>query len=190
MYHTGKITKEFIPSSLYTSNVLYIVDMQNDFIKGSLANSWADKTVPNIIREIKSGKYDEIVVTKDTHGSDYLDSLEGQKLPIKHCVSDTWGWGIDSRISAALDEFGREKVRTLHKSTFGLDSDILDDYADVYTVVGTCTDICVLSIALSLKHLKDIPVQVLSDCCSPSMEDEKKQEAAFEMMRSCQIDVI
>lgn len=175
---------------LYTFNALCIVDMQNDFIKGSLANNWADKTVPNIIREINSGKYDRIIVTKDTHESDYLASLEGQKLPIEHCISGTWGWEIDSRISDALDKFGRDKVSTFTKSTFGIDSAELDNYADTYTVVGTCTDICVLSMALSLKHLENTPVRVLSNCCSPSMEDEKKQEAAFEMMRSCQIDVI
>lgn len=187
-----ELIPEYLPGHnlLYTSNALCIVDMQNDFIKGSLANSWADRTVPNIIREINSGKYDRIIVTQDSHYDNYLDTLEGQKLPIKHCIWDTWGWEIDSRISDALDKFGKNKVIRLTKETFGVDSEELDHYADTYTVVGTCTDICVLSIALSLKHLEGIPVRVLSDCCSPSMEDEKKQEAAFEMMRSCQIDVI
>lgn len=187
------IPEYYLPEYFYkTTCVLYIVDMQNDFIKGSLANSWADRTVPNIIREIKSGRYDRIFVTKDTHEGDYLESLEGQKLPIEHCISGTWGWEIDSRISTALKEFGLNRVYTRNKETFGVDSNVLnrDFMADECTVVGTCTDICVLSIALSLKHVIDTPVRVISDCCSPSMEDEKKQEAAFEMMRSCQIDVI
>lgn len=175
---------------IYTTNVLCIVDMQNDFIDGSLANSWADRTVPNIVREINSGKYDKIIVTQDSHDSDYLQTLEGLNLPIPHCIWNTWGWEIDSRITEALDKFGKNKVIRFTKETFGVDSEELNLYADTYTVVGTCTDICVLSIALSLKHLEDTPVCVLSDCCSPSMEDEKKQEAAFEMMRSCQIDVI
>lgn len=185
-------------------NILIIVDAQNDFITGSLANSVADERVPNIVKLIKSRDWDGIFVTFDTHNSDYLNSPEGKILPVPHCIYQTDGWNLDSRVNQALKEFLDEHPTThfsgVHKPTFGslelaneIWESMFNPFEDTYnniTMCGFCTDICVISNALMLKaefyNIGDITV--VADACAGVTPE--KHEAALEVMRSCQINVI
>ena len=78
-------------------NVLVVIDMQNDFIDGSLGTKEACKTVDPVIRLIET-RNDTVFATLDTHGLDYFSTLEGKKLPVEHCIKDTEGWKIKSEI--------------------------------------------------------------------------------------------
>ena len=184
-------------------NILIIVDAQNDFITGSLANSVADERVPNIVKLIKSKDWDGIFVTFDTHNDDYLNSPEGKALPVPHCIYQTDGWCFDPRVDDALSEFIKTHPTThfssVHKPTFGsleLADEIweamFNTFEDTYdiTMCGFCTDICVISNALILKaEFYNIGgITVVADACAGVTPE--KHEAALEVMRSCQINVI
>lgn len=160
------------------AKVLIIVDCQNDFITGSLANEEAQKKVPNIVKKIEEFDGEYIFVTRDTHGEDYLCTKEGESLPVKHCIGDTWGWEIESHVQEALEEADviRGKiVKYRNKPTFGsftLLSDIdfiLNAYGDNdIEVCGFCTDICVVSNALLLKacFYDIVNITVDASCCA------------------------
>ena len=183
--------------------ILIIVDAQNDFITGSLANSVADERVPNIVELIKSKDWDGIFATFDTHYDDYLDTPEGKALPVPHCIYQTDGWCFDPRVDEALQEFIKTHPTTpfssVLKPTFGsiaLTDEIwetlnctFDGKYDI-TICGFCTDICVVSNALILKadFFRRGNITVVANACAGVTPE--KHEAALEVMRSCQINVI
>lgn len=169
---------------------LIVVDMQKDFVDGALGTPEAVAIVPAVCERIRS--FDgEIIVTYDTHPDTYLDIAEGKKLPVVHCVKDTDGWKLDASVAAALAE--REWV-AVEKPTFGsVDLPFLirsmagEEDFDV-TLIGLCTDICVVSNALLLKaHFPEISVAVEGDLCAGVTPDT--HAAALQTMRMCQIDV-
>lgn len=167
--------------------ILIVVDMQNDFVTGALANPVAKAIVPKIAKKIEKykRKKDRIIFTRDTHNSDYLDTPEGEALPIPHCINGTWGWLV-------VDELSHPECKHINKPTFGYrywEYDIYDgnDLTEI-ELVGTCTDICVISNALILKAVcPNIKISVDSSCCAGLTPE--KHAAALEVMKSCQINV-
>ena len=189
--------------------VLVLVDCQNDFIDGSLANKDAQNCIPKILNKIKKFKGDAIILTMDTHSSNYMQTPEGKKLPVEHCVYGTHGWQINTEIRDAVEakEVTGTKVIYVHKPTFAsLVAPITGDRTlpecilefqtqhDVrpmdIEVCGFCTDICVVSNVLVLKGVTYdfAEITVDSECCAGVTP--AKHEAALEVMRSCQINVI
>ena len=171
-------------------NILIVVDIQNDFVDGSLGTPEAQAIIPNAVKRIKEHK-GRIFVTLDTHDEDYLISSEGKNLPIPHCIKGTDGHELYEDIKAALD--GR-KYTVIEKPTFGsldLAEVILDSEEDDIRIelIGLCTDICVISNALILKAcLPENQICVKEDCCAGVTPE--KHKAAIEVMRSCQIEII
>lgn len=170
---------------------LVVVDMQKDFVDGALGSKEACAIVPAAAEKIK-GFDGEIFVTYDTHFDGYLDTAEGKKLPVPHCIKDTDGWQLNKDIAAALDgknytpvekyTFGSVKLPELIKNAAGGDSFEIE-------LIGLCTDICVVSNALLLKAaFPEAPIAVDPACCAGVTPD--KHEAALETMRSCQIDIL
>lgn len=104
--------------------ILIIVDAQNDFITRALGTKEADAAVPNIVDLIKRFCWEEIICTMDTHDDDYFDTLEGKKLPVKHCIKASVGWCMDSRVVIALNN----KFNYYEKDTFGFTYDELDNF--------------------------------------------------------------
>ena len=80
------------------TKILLVIDVQNDFITGALRNEAAIKTLPNIVKLLKTKKFDEVHVTMDTHEKNYLETLEGKKLPVEHCIDGTWGWHMPDEV--------------------------------------------------------------------------------------------
>ncbi len=166
--------------------LLIVVDMQNDFITGSLGTEEARQAVDSVVKKVleyeKSG--DEVVFTMDTHGQDYLDTQEGRKLPVLHCIKGTDGW----KLCPQLEGF---KGKRFEKAVFA--SRECAEYAaaggfDQIELVGVCTDICVVSNALLLKALlPETPILVDSACCAGVTPHS--HEAALETMKMCQVDV-
>lgn len=174
------------------NKLLVVVDMQNDFISGSLGTPEAQAIVKNVAAKIK-GWDGTIVATKDTHSKNYLETREGKYLPVEHCIKDTDGWYINDEIVKALNEADEDRpVYFTDKPTFG--SVVLPDYAlanhfDYIELVGLCTDICVISNALLLKaYLPATDIAVDASCCAGVSPELHK--AALNVMRSCQIDII
>ena len=152
--------------------ILVVVDAQNDFIDGSLRNEEAIKAIPALVEKIRSFDGDVIFVTKDTHGEDYMDTPEGKKLPVVHCVKGTPGWEINKEVSAALSD-SKADVRFIEKPTFG-SYELVNDLRELCSegadieFIGFCTDICVVSNALLVKAaLYDkAKISVDSSCCA------------------------
>lgn len=163
---------------------LIVIDMQNDFINGALGTKEAQAIVPNVKKKIEEYKArgDQIIFTRDTHKSDYLNTNEGKHLPVKHCIEGTYGWII-------ADEVNYPEYKHINKKTFGYTLwDYEDDFEEI-EIVGLCTDICVVSNALILKAFyPEINITVDASCCAGVTPESHK--AALTTMKMCQINVI
>lgn len=165
---------------------LIVIDMQNDFIDGSLGTKEAQAIVPNVKKKIAEyhEKDNKIIFTRDTHFADYLKTNEGQHLPVEHCIKGTHGWQITNKFE--LDDYINFDV--IDKKTFGYDGWANYDFEQV-ELVGLCTDICVVSNALILKALfPEIEITVDASCCAGVTPESHK--AALTTMKMCQINVI
>ena len=170
---------------------LIVVDMQKDFVDGALGTPEAVAIVPAVCEKIRTFDGD-IFVTYDTHTADYLSTAEGQKLPVTHCVKGTPGWQLDAAVAASLAE---KTYTTVEKTTFGstaLPAHIAAAAGDEdfsVTLIGLCTDICVVSNALLLKaHFPERAISVVAACCAGVTPES--HAAALQTMRMCQIDVV
>lgn len=165
---------------------IIVVDMQNDFVTGSLGTKEACKTVPVIEKLLKENQGNQIIFTQDTHHEDYLSTSEGKMLPVEHCMKGTMGW----EIIPELKEWTHQAIM-VEKPTFGslkLPQLISQNQPEQIILVGVCSDICVISNALILKaHFPEIPIIVYENACAGVTPD--KHQAAIETMKSCQIDV-
>ena len=175
--------------------VLIVVDMQNDFVTDALGTAEAVAIVPAVVERVKEAQEtgERIFFTRDTHESVYLQTQEGQKLPVEHCIRGSKGWEIVPQLKALSEAPG---VTVLDKPTFG--STVLgerlraldaEEHIETITLVGLCTDICVISNALLAKaFLPEVPIRVEAACCAGVTP--ASHENALEAMKVCQIEVV
>ena len=169
-------------------NYLIVVDMQNDFIDGSLGTKEAEAIVDKVADKIR-GFDGEVVFTRDTHMPEYLETQEGRRLPVVHCVKGSFGWQIREGLEAI------RPCTVIDKPTFGsselgvlLAQRDLDEKIGSITVIGLCTDICVISHALLIKaFLPETPIVVDAACCAGVTPESHKN--ALEAMKMCQITI-
>ena len=171
-------------------NILVVVDMQNDFISGALGTAEA-KLIVNGVKE-KADNFEGLVFfTRDTHFEDYMTTQEGEKLPVPHCIKGTWGWEICDELKELS-----ETTEICDKPTFGsvelmesIKELSLEEEIESITLLGLCTDICVISNAMLLKaalpETKIIVDGTLSAGVTPI-----SHKNALEAMKMCQIEVI
>lgn len=170
---------------------LVVVDMQKDFVDGSLGTKEAQGIVSKVCEKIEN--FDgEIICTFDTHTENYLETSEGRKLPVKHCIKGTKGWELDENVKSVLEN---RDVIFVEKPTFGsvdLPSVIKEQTQGedfIIEFVGLCTDICVVSNALLIKaNFPEAEISVDSECCAGVTPES--HNAALVTMKSCQINVI
>lgn len=165
---------------------LIVVDMQVDFITGSLGSKQAETIVPYVADKVKN--YDgKVIFTRDTHFDNYSDTQEGRKLPVKHCIKDTYGWEICDELKPYVNEvvdkitFGSIELPGILKG-FGKEIEEIE-------LCGLCTDICVISNAMLLKaSFPEIKISVDKKCCAGVTEESHNN--ALEAMKAVQIDII
>lgn len=165
------------------NRTLVVVDMQNDFVYGALGTSEARVIVPAVKKKIVSALAvgTDIVFTHDTHLNNYLETQEGKKLPVPHCIDTTPGWEIVD----GLDDFPHNYIT---KNTFAFQYWHFHP-GDVVELIGVCTDICVISNALMIKSMcPETEVIVDVSCCAGTTPECHK--AAIQVMKSCQITII
>ena len=170
---------------------LVVVDIQNDFVNGALGSKEAEAIIAPACEKIKN--FDgEIIVTFDTHFEDYLTTAEGKKLPVEHCIKGTNGWQLNPDVLKSLEGKKYEKVEKLTFGSTSLPSliKVLADNDDFdITLIGLCTDICVVSNALILKaNFYDKNIMVDAACCAGVTVDS--HNAALTTMQMCQIEII
>ena len=171
------------------SKILIVVDMQNDFITGNLSTFEARHIVKPMVAYIKDHQFDRIIATKDMHYKDYLDTLEGKKLPVPHCIVATNGIHLEPQIEEAIR--GTHAFDYVFKETFGATKLVrllkLADSSEIY-LCGVCTDICVITNALMLKtYFPNRKIAVLKDLCAGTTPE--MHQKALDVMQSCQIDI-
>lgn len=165
---------------------LVVIDMQNDFIDGSLGTKEAVMIVDKVKEEIdlfrKNG--DTVLFTRDTHFENYLSSAEGKNLPVVHCIKGTKGWEICEKLSV-------KDSMVFDKPTFGsveLAGYLRKENPDEIEIVGLCTDICVISNALLLKaYLPETPIVVKEALCAGVTPESHIR--ALESMKMCQVQI-
>ena len=170
-------------------DVLVVVDMQNDFIDGALGTKEAVAIVTKVEEKIRNFN-GTVLFTRDTHENWYLETQEGKKLPVPHCIRDTEGWQIRRELDIL------RKTEPVDEETFGstdLADDLvamnIDDEIKSITFVGLCTDICVISNALLVKAaLPEVPIIVDAACCAGVTPES--HENALKAMEMCQVEVI
>lgn len=140
------------------SKVLVVVDMQNDFISGSLGTIEAEAIVEKVVTKINTYKEagNKIIYTRDTHHENYLSTLEGKNLPVEHCIKETWGWQLTEPVEKNIVS----KAQIYDKGTFGcvqlgekMRKLAEEDKQLEIELIGLCTDICVISNALLIKPI-------------------------------------
>ena len=164
---------------------LIVVDMQNDFITGSLGSSHAAGIIPKVLEKVKS--FDgSVIFTRDTHGTDYMDTQEGRKLPVVHCVKGTNGW----EICDALKPYVKTVVDKITFGSMELPGILaaFGEPVEEITLCGLCTDICVISNAMILKAaFPEVQIIVDASCCAGvTMESHR---TALNAMSAVQIDI-
>jgi len=169
--------------------ILVVIDMQNDFIDAALGTPEAAAIVENVKARIREYPPENVYATMDTHGENYLDTQEGQFLPVRHCIRGSEGWLIRKDIAELLTG-----AHIFEKPTFGSTALAAELTSIAATeeieleLVGLCTDICVVSNALLLKaYMPEVMISVDSSCCAGVTPE--KHLAALETMRSCKIAV-
>ena len=162
---------------------LIVVDMQNDFIDMALGTPEAVAIVPKVKEKIQEyiRNSHEVIFTRDTHSEDYLQTSEGKKLPVEHCIKGTKGWQI-------ADGLYVDGCKVIDKPNFGWSHWNIEQLEDV-EIIGLCTDICVVSNALIIKAtFPDANIKVDSNCCAGVTVDT--HQAALKTMAMCQIEVV
>ena len=166
--------------------ILIVVDMQNDFIDGALGTREAEAIVPYVKSVIESfdGK---VLFTRDTHYENYMDTQEGQNLPVAHCIKGTDGWQIRDELDAL------RMTEPIDKLTFGSKAlvEVLENEGEIesITFVGLCTDICVISNAMVVKAFyPELPLIVDAKGCAGVTPESHNR--ALEAMKTCQIKII
>lgn len=171
-------------------DILVVIDMQNDFIDGVLGSKEAQKIVPHVVEKVSNWE-GEILFTRDTHDEHYLETQEGKHLPVVHCVKDSKGWEICEELVSFV------KSEPLDKPTFGglelsarlkgIMKNTPENQVNI-TLVGLCTDICVISNAILLKPaFPETKIIVDSHCCAGVTPES--HENALSAMKLCQITV-
>ena len=194
--------------------ILIVVDMQNDFVDGALGTPEAQAIVPKVADYIRThaDKDTVLLVTKDTHSSNYAETLEGKNLPVAHCIKNSYGWELNPAIQEAIYDtrgkyhsfdsyFPYISDHIIEKPSFGsIDLQnllyMLDDEAGMQsgdiaeiTLMGLCTDICLLANSVLCKTtLPEVPVRVVAECCAGVTPES--HERALEAMKMLQINII
>jgi nicotinamidase-related amidase len=177
-----------------THKFLIVVDMQNDFIDGTLGTREAVAIVVAAAERIRACRVavDTLIATLDTHDEDYMQTQEGLNLPVPHCIRCTAGWQLRPEIAEAL---GEDAIR-VEKPAFGsvnlpevIAKKLAPGETPEFELLGLCTDICVVSNALLVKaFLPEVPITVDAACCAGVTPASHKN--ALEAMKLCQIRIV
>ena len=164
---------------------LIVVDVQNDFVTGSLGTKEAEVIIPKVKKKIEEymSRGDQIIFTRDTHFENYLETNEGKHLPVEHCIFESKGWEIVEGV-----EPEHYPVKYINKESFGWNRWHERNFEEI-ELIGLCTGICVISNALILKaNFPEIEITVDASCCACVTPESHR--AALSTMKLCQINVI
>lgn len=174
--------------------ILIVVDVLNDFVNGALGTKEAELIIPDVILKIKEAikNGDKIIFLRDTHYDNYLETNEGQNLPVAHAIKGTHGWEIADELRKEIDT---DKYPNIEKTTFacvGL-KEYLEEIPNLneyeIDMIGICTGICVISNAFFIKALyPEMKINVYEKCCACVTPESQKK--AMDVMKLCHINIV
>ena len=172
--------------------VLAVIDIQKDFVSGSLGSKEAAEMMPAVCR-FAEGFEGEVVYTLDTHYEDYMDTQEGKNLPVMHCIKGTEGWMIEDGLKEILE---KKKAVAFEKPTFTskelaeyLEAENKKEKIDEIVLIGLCTDICVVSNALTIKgFLPETQLTVVEELTEATSREMKAK--TLDVLRCCQVKIV
>lgn len=166
---------------------LIVVDYQNDFIDGALGFEGARAVEAEILRLCESYEGD-LIFTFDTHGQDYLQTREGQNLPIKHCIKGSFGWQMPEIFAPHL----QRATRIFEKGSFGsleLANFLREKGYEELAFCGLVSHICVFSnIILAYNALPNASI-CLYEKATASF-DKSLHEAALQILRAYWVKIL
>ena len=169
---------------------LFVIDYQNDFVDGALGFPGAEKLDGKIAEKVRAYGKDHVLFTRDTHFDNYLETREGRALPVPHCIRGTEGWEIVPQLREYAAGFAPVDKPTFGSTALAQMLSAINQGTPVekITLVGLCTDICVISNALLLKaFLPETDIIVDASCCAGVTPESHKN--ALAAMKACQITV-
>lgn len=176
---------------------LVVIDMQNDFLDGVLGNERCMATVPEVVNLIENGGYNAVIYSQDTHDEDYLETQEGKRLPMIHCVKNTSGWNLNKDVENAIANYHEERrgsVFSFRKTSFGglVFADIcmkeLEGFDEIH-FCGVCTGICVISnVIIAKAAVPNVRLCLIDKACA--CVTEETHEIAKAALKTCQVDII
>ncbi|MCM1577993.1 MAG: cysteine hydrolase, partial [Ruminococcus sp.] len=158
--------------------ILIVIDMQNDFLTGALGNAQTAAVTEKVCRRVTEYRQSHslpVIYTMDTHGENYLDTQEGKRLPVPHCIEGTQGWELPDSLKTAIGEgievrkgtFGAKDLPGVVEKVCGGNAPDNGNAPDKITLMGVCTDICVISNAMLLKaFFPETEIEIAADCCA------------------------
>ena len=180
-----------------------VVDVQKDFITGTLANEQAQANVAHLAQTAQSHAHAGhwMFFTRDTHPDNYLQTREGRHLPVAHCIQGKDGWNFAAELETAMSDTEPAVCRIIDKPTFGsymLPGDILDELMahnrsvediEKFVIYGYCTDICVISNAMVLRAaFPETEIEIQADCCAGVTP--QSHQTALDAMQACQFTIL
>lgn len=179
-----------------------IIDMQDDFLTGPLGNQETAAITEVVVQKLKEYANEDtyLYFTRDTHYDNYLNTQEGKNLPIQHCKYMSQGWHVSTKLTG-LKELSTYRIADncysprgkVDKNTFGsinlCHSLMTIPNLEQIVLMGVCTDICVISNALTIKSFFP-EVEIIVDAAGCAGTTPENHANALRAMRQCQIKVI
>ena len=171
---------------------LLVIDYQNDFVDGALGFPGAEKLDEKIAEKVLAYGPGRVLFTRDTHEANYLQTREGRKLPVEHCIRGSFGWQVYGKTAKALEAVG---AAAIDKRVFGMDvtdpavAVVLPEQAEEIERVGLVSNICVVSNAVVLQSRYPEATIVVDAACTDSF-DRELHEKVLDVLTGFQVNVI
>lgn len=180
--------------------ILLVVDYQNDFVDGALgfpkAKQLEHGIAKHMIEYLENGGY--VICTYDTHGENYMNTQEGKKLPVPHCLMGSDGWKLYGAVGEVVKKYCHNpNLYKVDKGTFGSINliDVLDDITDLgdepseIEICGVVTNMCVISNAIIAKTtLPEAEISIIQNLCASN--DDRLHDEAINILKNMQFNII
>ncbi len=172
------------------AGLLIVVDYQNDFVDGALGFPGAEKLAGPIADRIRECRRagDSVIFTQDTHGPDYLQTQEGRKLPVPHCIRQSEGWLFQEQVAREMEEsdivFQKPTFPSLKMAEW-----LEGRQYDWVELCGLVSHICVLSNAVMAKAA--LPeAEIIVNAELTDSYDPELHEKALDILEGLQVTVL
>ncbi|MCI9403520.1 MAG: cysteine hydrolase [Oscillospiraceae bacterium] len=171
--------------------LLLVIDYQKDFVDGALGFPGAETLDGAIAQKIAAYRAagDDVAFTLDTHGKDYMDTQEGRKLPVLHCLAGTPGAALYGKTAAARTP-GDMAIQKPAFPSLELGNWLRGRSYDQIELVGLVSYICVISNAVIAKAALPEAEIIVDAACTAGPDKELHTKCLDLLEQGLQVTVI